>query len=82
MNVKLIKHGIAAFVLIRVSRLKLKRYLCFLTIGFFTSRKSSYLKMESIFPSTHVKNSLWSFTEMAFCCFSTRTAVLSYDWEW
>lgn len=57
-------------------------YLWVLTTGFFTARKSSYLKMEYIFPSTYVKNSLWSFAEMDFCYFSIRTDVWSCDCEW
>lgn len=54
----------------------------FSLLRFFTSRKSSYLKMEYIFPSTHVKNSPWGFSEMDFCYFSIRTDVLSCDYAW
>lgn len=52
-----------------------KWYLCILATRFLTSKKSSSLKMEYIFPSTHVKNFLWGLSEMGFCYFSIITDV-------
>lgn len=57
-------------------------FFFFRFVLFFTSRKSSYLKMEYIVPSMHVKNSLRGSSEMDFCNFSIRTDVLSCDSAW
>lgn len=56
-------------------------YLCILATRFFTSKRSSSLKMEYIFPSTHVKNFLWGLSEMGFCYFSIITDVF-FLWLW
>lgn len=75
--------GIATLGLIRLFVIEGKCDMCvFSPPSFFTSRKSSYLKMEYIFPSTHVKNSPWGSSEMDFCNFPIKTDVLSCDSAW